>query len=244
MPFVQLQFRRGPAAQWTSENSLLAAGEMGIESDTHLFKIGDGVTRWILLPYGGIRGTTGPTGATGLAGENGDTGPTGPTGPTGATGLAGENGDTGPTGPTGMTGPIGSSKSYTIYLDFSSGTEISRIYIPPGMSTTPSLAGGGVFTANVSTDLIFKDTTNISITNITYPFATGLSATGFSASSSWVPTPQSNLGGSGVSWQSTTDNLLSITNASPGRLNGGNTAVRPSSGILSGWLATITIYYL
>jgi len=223
MPFVQLQFRRGLADIWTSENPLLAAGEMGIESDTHLFKIGAGVTRWILLPYGGLAG---------------------PTGSTGETGPTGENGDTGPTGPTGVTGPVGSSKSYTIYLDFSSGTAISSIYLPPGMSTTPSLADGGVFTDNVGTDLVFKDTTNISITNITYPFATGLSATGFSASSSWAPTPQSSLGGSGVSWQNTMDNMLSITGASAGRLNGGNTAVRPVSGVLSGWLATITIYYL
>jgi hypothetical protein len=31
MPFIQLQFRRGTAAQWTTENPLLAVGEMAIE---------------------------------------------------------------------------------------------------------------------------------------------------------------------------------------------------------------------
>ena len=74
MPFIQLQFRRGTAASWTLQNSLLAVGEMAIESDTNLFKIGDGVTRWNLLPYGGLQGPTGEAGG----GGGGDTGPTGP----------------------------------------------------------------------------------------------------------------------------------------------------------------------
>jgi len=95
MPFVQIQFRRGTAAQWTADNPLLAVGEMAIESDTKLFKIGDGVLRWNALPYGGLNG---PTGATGY---NGTTGTTGPTGPTGYNGTTGTTGPTGPTGPTG-----------------------------------------------------------------------------------------------------------------------------------------------
>jgi len=78
MPFIQLQFRRGTAASWTLQNSLLAVGEMAIESDTNLFKIGDGVTRWNLLPYGGLQGPTGEAGGGG--GGGGDTGATGPTG--------------------------------------------------------------------------------------------------------------------------------------------------------------------
>jgi len=129
-------------------------------------------------------------------------------------------------------------------LDFASGSAISRIYLPPGMSTTPSLVDGGVFTSNVGSDLVFTGGTSISITNIGYAFPTGLTATGFSSSSYWVPTPQSSLGGAGVSWQNTTDYMLAITGATAGRLNGGNTATRPGSGVLSGWLATITIYYL
>ena len=77
MPFIQLQFRRGLAAQWTAADPTLASGEMGIETDTQLFKIGDGTTVWTLLPYGGFRGATGSTGAegqgiTGATGLNGD----------------------------------------------------------------------------------------------------------------------------------------------------------------------------
>jgi hypothetical protein len=75
MPYIQLQFRRGLASQWTSANTLLAEGEMGIETDTELFKIGDGVTRWNLLRYGGLHGPTGTTGPTGMTGSTGPTGP-------------------------------------------------------------------------------------------------------------------------------------------------------------------------
>jgi hypothetical protein len=39
MPFIQLQFRRGVATQWTADNPILADGEMGLETDTRLFKI-------------------------------------------------------------------------------------------------------------------------------------------------------------------------------------------------------------
>ena len=114
MPFIQLQFRRGLASQWTAANTLLAEGEMGIETDTSQFKVGDGVTRWNLLRYGGLNGPTGTTGPIGMTGITGTTGPfgtgfTGPTGPTGMTGPTGFTGPigTGPTGPTGMTGPTG-----------------------------------------------------------------------------------------------------------------------------------------
>lgn len=53
---VQLQFRRGTAAQWTAANPTLAVAEMGLETDTNLFKIGNGSTTWNSLAYGGIEG--------------------------------------------------------------------------------------------------------------------------------------------------------------------------------------------
>jgi hypothetical protein len=61
MPFIQLQFRRDTATNWSINNPTLASGEMGIETDTSLFKIGIG-TFWNSTPYGGLRGITGPTG--------------------------------------------------------------------------------------------------------------------------------------------------------------------------------------
>ena len=46
-----MQQRRGTAAQWTSANPILNAGEMGWESDTNKFKIGDGTNHWADLDY-------------------------------------------------------------------------------------------------------------------------------------------------------------------------------------------------
>ena len=48
---VQLQLRRGSAAQWTAANTLLAQGELGLETDTGKLKIGDGSTVWTSLAY-------------------------------------------------------------------------------------------------------------------------------------------------------------------------------------------------
>lgn len=48
---VQIQLRRGTAAQWTAANTLLAEGEIGIETDTGKIKVGDGSTAWTSLAY-------------------------------------------------------------------------------------------------------------------------------------------------------------------------------------------------
>jgi hypothetical protein len=52
---TRMQQRRGTASQWISTNSgngpILAAGEIGFESDTNKFKVGDGVNHWINLDY-------------------------------------------------------------------------------------------------------------------------------------------------------------------------------------------------
>jgi hypothetical protein len=45
--------RNGTAAEWTSQNPTLKLGELGIETDTRKFKIGDGATAWTSLKYGG-----------------------------------------------------------------------------------------------------------------------------------------------------------------------------------------------
>ena len=52
MPRVnQIQLRRDTAANWTSVNPVLAAGEIGFETNTRLMKAGDGTTAWATLPY-------------------------------------------------------------------------------------------------------------------------------------------------------------------------------------------------
>ena len=128
---VQIQFRRGTSTQWETYNPILAIAELGVETDTSKFKLGDGVTQWNDLPYGGLTGPTGadstvegpigptgPTGATGpqgaastITGPTGANGATGPTGAQGLTGLTGAQGPTGPTGATGIQGPTGPTGS-------------------------------------------------------------------------------------------------------------------------------------
>lgn len=46
-----MQQRRGTAAQWTSANPTLAAGEIGFETDTNKFKLGNGSSAWSSLQY-------------------------------------------------------------------------------------------------------------------------------------------------------------------------------------------------
>ena len=53
---TRIQLRRGSAAEWESENTLLAEGEIGVETDTGKFKIGNGSDTWDDLPYGGAGG--------------------------------------------------------------------------------------------------------------------------------------------------------------------------------------------
>ena len=48
---TQIQLRRDTAADWTSNNPTLAAGEFGWESDTSKYKIGNGSTAWNSLAY-------------------------------------------------------------------------------------------------------------------------------------------------------------------------------------------------
>jgi len=51
MATVRLQLRRGLADDWFDANPTLAAGEIGIETDTNTFKFGDGNTPWNSLEY-------------------------------------------------------------------------------------------------------------------------------------------------------------------------------------------------
>ena len=64
-----IQIKRGTASSWTSANTVLAAGEVGFETDTKKMKVGDGSTAWTSLSYtvtdGDITGVTAGTGISG-----------------------------------------------------------------------------------------------------------------------------------------------------------------------------------
>jgi len=48
---ITIQHKRDTAANWTSNNPTLAAGEFGFETDTGKLKLGDGSTAWSSLGY-------------------------------------------------------------------------------------------------------------------------------------------------------------------------------------------------
>jgi hypothetical protein len=117
------QFRRGSAAEWATINPVLRSGEIGVILDTQRFKIGNGLTHWVDLPYfdnhdmilqmiadaviEGVPGPQGPQGPAGPIGPQGPQGATGAQGPQGATGAQGPQGATGAQGPQGATGAQG-----------------------------------------------------------------------------------------------------------------------------------------
>ncbi len=56
---AQFQMRGDTAANWTAENPVLLLRELGFETDTRKFKIGDGTTAWNSLLY--VQGYDNPT---------------------------------------------------------------------------------------------------------------------------------------------------------------------------------------
>lgn len=48
---VTLQIRNDSSTDWTARNPVLGEGEFGLENNTFLIKVGDGVTDWQHLPY-------------------------------------------------------------------------------------------------------------------------------------------------------------------------------------------------
>ena len=51
---IQIQIRRGTSTEWTTNNPILAAGELALELDTGRFKTGNGATLWNNLTYNGF----------------------------------------------------------------------------------------------------------------------------------------------------------------------------------------------
>ena len=135
----QIQLRRDTAANWTSSNPTLASGEIGLETDTDQFKVGDGTTAWTSLGYGGIQG---PQGIQGIQGIQGETGPQGPQGDQGIQGIQGIQGETGPQGPQGEPGEVTADGTFTLtnktLVDpIITGTVVEDVFALTG--TTPAL---------------------------------------------------------------------------------------------------------
>jgi hypothetical protein len=148
----RLQNRRDIASAWTSANPTLAAGEMGLETDTSKFKLGDGVTAWNSLAYAYTAGAAGAQGLTGTQGVQGIQGITGTQGLTGIQGADGLNGAQGLTGTQGVQGLLG--------LQGLEGTT----YTAPTLGSTTLTSGSTVTTiagmAKISSESFVEPDTN------------------------------------------------------------------------------------
>jgi hypothetical protein len=212
----------------------------------------------------GFTGTTGPTGWTGVTGWTGPRGPEGFAANTGATGNTGFTGPLG-TGPTGMTGPLGtgptgttgtrgpqgipgiagSYKNFTILLNYSGGSSISQVSIPAGLfgpTSFGTLQYGGVFTTNQSTDLVFFGLNKLTLNNTTNAFITGVFISGYNVDQSWQPVPAVYIAQGKVNYKVTGDNSVSL-DLPLSLINGTNTNA-PISGINTGYLVSVTLFYL
>lgn len=111
MSVIQFQLRRDTAANWTSANPTLLAGEFGFETDTGAIKLGDGSTAWTSLGYYSTKIRTGSGNPAGGLGVVGDLYIDSADGElylkTGASTWTLQGNLTGPTGATGATGPPG-----------------------------------------------------------------------------------------------------------------------------------------
>ena len=158
----RLQNRRDTAANWTSNNPTLGAGEIGYETDTAKYKIGTGSTAWTSLAYAytaGAQGTTGAqgAGAQGLTGSQGATGAQGTTGTTGG-GIAGFNAQTGTTytlvaGDVNKLVTANNASAITITVPIStfSANDVVNVQQIGAGQVTFAAASGAVITSNGAT---------------------------------------------------------------------------------------------
>lgn len=164
---ARLQNRRDTAANWTANNPTLAAGEIGLETDTAKYKMGDGTTAWNSLAYAytaGAAGATGPTGPVGATGPQGSTGVTGPTGPVGATGPTGPTGATGPAGATGASGATGAGGVENVNAQI--GTTYTFVLTDRDDLVTASNSSAQTYTIPLNSSVAFPTGTLINLIQI------------------------------------------------------------------------------
>ena len=148
----RLQNRRDTAASWTSANPTLAAGEMGLETDTAKWKMGNGSTAWNSLAYAY---TAGSAGAQGTTGTQGTTGPQGTQGIQGLTGSQGLTGLQGAQGTQGIQGTIGNAGGGIAGFNAQTGTtytlvvgDVNKLVTASNASAITVTVPPSVFSAN------------------------------------------------------------------------------------------------
>lgn len=177
MPAITtIQLRRDTAANWTSTNPTLAAGELGFESDTFKFKIGNGSLAWTALSYG-ASGTANT--ATNLAGGAAGSLPY-QSGAGATTFLAA--GATNKLLAYGGSSPVWVTPDLTYLANFSSANLATAMLDKTGtglnvFATSPSLTTPTIAGATVSGTVAFGTTTFTG--NLTGSGTTQITATAF-----------------------------------------------------------------
>jgi len=203
---TQIQLRRGTAAQWTSTNPTLAAGEQGFETDTGKIKIGDGSTAWTGLSYLGAGTVTSIIAGTGLSGGTITSSGTIAIDSTVAT-LTGTQTLTNKT----LTTPVIASIS-------NSGT----ITVPTGTLTLATLTGTETLTNKTLTTPILGTPTSVTLTN-----GTGLPVSGITASTSAA------LGVGSIELGNATDTTIARVSAGIVSIEGVNVVTTSSTDTLT-----------
>jgi hypothetical protein len=78
----------------------------------------------------------------------------------------------------------------------------------------------------------------------TWAMISGIHVSGYVAAGQWQPIPGANISATKVYYASASDYNVSLKGLGLANINGANTAVKPGSGIASGFLATITLFYI
>jgi len=222
---IQIQLRRGDAADWTSSNPLLAEGELGIELDTLKIKIGNGIDNWNALAYvsggGGGGGVTSVTGTSPIV-SSGGTSP--------AISLASTYGDT--------LNPYGSKTANYVLAspDGSSGVPTFRAIVASDIPTLNQNTTGSA--ATLATGRTISITGDLAYTSPSFNGSTNVTASGTLA------TVNTNVGsftnasltvnakGLITAASSGTAPVTSVTGTSPVTSSGGTT---PAIGLASGY---------
>lgn len=161
---VTFKLRRGLSDEWASDNPILSAGEPGFETDSGLFKVGDGVSAWSTLEYylNALSTMNLIEEAIADAVLEGTPGPQGPQGPPGEDGIDGSDGEVGPQGPPGESGDLyplsalgfvaASVRPEWALSNSTSGPWVTRVWVPANIGFsklgcyvhTPGTTGSGL----------------------------------------------------------------------------------------------------